>query len=312
MNIIEYKPSNLKDILIENKESILEKINHSIQTNTMNMLLYGNVPKYIIHLILHEYYMKTYDILTPKKAVLEVDCFSDLNLSTSNNDIIIFSNSQYKYKKFVIIHNLEHISENIQVYFKNIMNPNTFFIYCSECKKKVYESILTRCIHIEFEPLNYTNITSIVTLLSKESNIHIEDMDELFIHTQMNIDYIINILNYMKLLKKTKIEKGCIDKYIQLVKDKDLQHYFELIKQKKIKDAFQLLFHYYDKGFSILDIYYFIYEYSKTKVENPFNYKIIELLCEYIHNIYEGHDHKICLAFLTNDINIIFHNIYVK
>ena len=51
MNIIEYKPSNLKDILIENKESILEKINHSIQTNTMNMLLYGNVPKYIINLI---------------------------------------------------------------------------------------------------------------------------------------------------------------------------------------------------------------------------------------------------------------------
>ena len=312
MNIIEYKPSNLKDIFIENKESILEKITHCIQTNTMNLLLYGNVPKYIINLILNEYYMKTYAILPPKKAVLEVDCFSDLNLSTSNNDIIIFSNSQYKYKKFVIIHNLEHISENIQVYFKNIMNPNTFFIYCSECKKKVYESILTRCIHIEFEPLNYSNVKSIVHLLSNESNIHIEDIDELFIHTQMNIDYIINILNYMKLLKKTNIEKSSIDKYIQLVKDKDLQNYFQLIKQNNIKDAFLLLFHYYDKGFSILDIYYFIYEYSKTKVENPFNYKIIELLCEYIHNIYEGHDNKIYLALLTNDINIIFHNIYVQ
>ena len=116
----------------------------------------------------------------------------------------------------------------------------------------------------------------------------------------------------MKLLKKNNIEKGTIDKYIQLMKDKDIQSYFELIKQKNMKEAFVLLFNYYDKGFSILDIYYFIYEYSKTKLENPFNYKIIELLCEYIHNIYEGYDNKIWLALLTNDINIIFHNIYVK
>jgi len=32
-------------------------------------------------------------------------------------------------KKFVVIHNLEHIPENIQVYFKNIMNEYTFFIF---------------------------------------------------------------------------------------------------------------------------------------------------------------------------------------
>jgi DNA polymerase III gamma/tau subunit len=146
-------------------------------------------------------------------------------------------------------------------------------------------------------------------LLCNQENITIDDPDEILIQTQYNIDYIISLLNYMKLLKKTKIEKDSIDKYIQLIKDKDLLDYFELIKQKKIKESFQILFNYYDKGFSILDIYYFMYEYSKTKLENPFNYKIIELLCEYIHNIYEGYDHKIWLALLTNDINIIYHNI---
>lgn len=308
MNLVEYKPAQLKDIIIQNKEPILEKINECIHNNHMNMLLYGVVPKNIIYLIINEYYMYTYNII-PKKSILEVDCFSDLNLSAANNDIIIFSKSQHSYKKFVIIYNLEHIAENIQVYFKNIMNANTFFIFCSDCKKKVYESILTRCVHIEFEPLDYMHSKHMLELLCNQENITIEDPDEIIVQTQSNIDYIINLLNYMKLLKKTNIEKGSVDKYIQLIKDKDLLHYFELIKQKKMKEAFQILFDYYDKGFSILDIYYFMYEYSKTKLENPFNYKIIELLCEYIHNIYEGYDHKICLALLTNDINIIYHNI---
>ena len=308
MNLVEYKPTLLKDVIIQNKASVLKKINECIHNNNMNMLLYGIVQKNIIPLIINEYYMYTYNII-PKNSILEVDCFSDLNLSAANNDIIIFSKSQYLYKKFVIIYNLEHIAENIQVYFKNIMNTNTFFIFCSECKKKVYESILTRCVHIEFEPLDYINSKYMLELLCNQENITIVDPDEILIQTQYNIDYIISLLNYMKLLKKTKIEKDSIDKYIQLIKDKDLLDYFELIKQKKIKESFQILFNYYDKGFSILDIYYFMYEYSKTKLENPFNYKIIELLCEYIHNIYEGYDHKIWLALLTNDINIIYHNI---
>jgi len=309
MNLVEYNPTCLNDSIMQNKETILKTIHSCIQSNQMNILLYGVVPKYIIQLIIKEYFSYTYGIVPPKKSILEVDCFSDLNLSAVNNDIIIFSKAQHSYKKFIIIHNLEHIAENIQVYFKNIMNKNTFFIFCSDCKKKVYETILTRCVHIEFEPLDQTHSKQLLELLCHKEQITIEDPDEILIQTQYNMDYCINLLNYMKLLKKNHIEKDSVDKYIQLIKDKDLNHYFEKIKEHKIKEAFQILFDYYDKGFSILDIYYFMYEYSKTKLENPLNYKIIELLCEYIHNIYEGYDHKIYLALLTNDINIIYHNI---
>jgi len=37
--------------------------------------------------------------------------------------------SKCPYKKFVVIHNLEHIPENIQVYFKNIMNEYYLFYF---------------------------------------------------------------------------------------------------------------------------------------------------------------------------------------
>lgn len=301
--MVDYKPSNLNDMILQNKDSIIQTIEKCISDNKMNLLLSGYVPKYIVNLIIQEYY--NHYTKPSKHTILEIDCFSDLNLSSPNNDIIIFSKSPYK--KFVIIYNVEHIPDNIQVYFKNIMNENTFFIFCSECKKKVYESIHTRCIHIEFEPLDYDHSKQLLHFLSNQENITIEDIDEVLIQTQSNVDYMINLLNYAKLLNKHHIEKGC--NYITLIKDDELHNYFKLVKQQNIKEAFHILFHYYDKGFSILDIYYFMYEFCKTKLEKPVNFKIIELLCEYIHNIYEGYDHKIWLALLTNDINIIYHNI---
>lgn len=301
--MVDYKPSNLNDIILQNKDHVIETIRRCINENKMNLLLTGSVPKYIINLIIDEYYK--HHKKPSKHTILEIDCFSDLNLSSTNNDIIIFSKAPYK--KFVIIYNLEHIQDNIQVYFKNIMNENTFFIFCSECKKKVYESIYTRCVHIEFEKFDYDHSKQLLECLCKQEHIEVEDMDELLLQIQCNVDYMINLLNYMKLMNKNYIEKGC--NYITLIKDNELDHYFQLIKQDSVKEAFDILFNYYDKGFSILDIYYFMYEYSKTKLEKPMNFKIIELLCEYIHNIYEGYDHKIWLALLTNDINIIYRNI---
>ena len=298
--MVDYIPSHLKYMILQNKDHIIDTIHKCINQDKMNMLLTGCVPKHIINLIIKEYY-EHYP--KPKKQVImEIDCFSDLNLSSSNNELIVFSKCPYK--KFVVIHNLEHIPENIQVYFKNIMNEYTFFIFCSDCKKKVYESVYTRCVHIEFEPLDYYHSKQLLHELCVQEQITIEDYDEVLNQTQLNIDYMINLMNYMKLLKKTTIEKG--SNYITLIKNNELEQYFQHIKSNNIKEAYLILFDYYDKGFSILDIYYFLYEYSKTRISEEVYFKIIELLCEYIHKIYEGHDHKIWLALLTNDINNIY------
>lgn len=298
--MVDYTPSNLKYMILQNKDHIIDTIHKCIHQDKMNMLLTGCVPKHIVNLIIKEYY--EHYPKPNKQVIMEIDCFSDLNLSSSNNELILFSKCPYK--KFVVIHNLEHIPENIQVYFKNIMNEYTFFIFCSDCKKKVYESVYTRCVPIDFKQLDYYNSKQLLHSLCVQEQITIEDYDEVLNQTQLNIDYMINLMNYMKLLKKTTIEKG--SNYITLIKNNELEQYFQHIKSNHIKDAYLILFDYYDKGFSILDIYYFLYEYSKTQISEQVYFKIIELLCEYIHNIYEGHDHKIWLALLTNDINNIY------
>jgi len=307
MKLVEYNPLCLEEFIMENKDHILSTIQTCIKQHTMNLMLLGHVPKQIIGLIIQKYYRVTFDENPPNGSILEVDCFKDLNLGSSNNDIILFSKSQTNHKKFVVIYNLEQVPENVQVYFKHIMHKNTFFIFCSECQQKVYETLLTRCILIDFLPLTYGPFKQLLLLLGKQENITIEDPDEIIQQTNMNPDYILNLLNYTKLMKKTSLPKG--NQYLQIIKDVQLERYFEYIQQKKIKEAFTILFDYYDKGFSILDIYYFLFEYAKHKLPNPVNYKIIQLLCEYINDIYEGQDHKIGLVFFTNDI--ICRNIYV-
>jgi hypothetical protein len=61
------------------------------------------------------------------------------------------------------------------------------------------------------------------------------------------------------------------------------------------------LFGLYDKGYSLIDIYHFMYEYIKV-TNHPKKYIIIEKLCSYIQYIYDGFDNKIMLMFFTNDI----------
>ena len=62
-----------------------------------------------------------------------------------------------------------------------------------------------------------------------------------------------------------------------------------------------MLFTLYDKGYSLIDIYHFMYEYIKI-TNHPNKYVIIEKLCYYIQYVYEGFDNKIMLVFFTNEL----------
>ena len=76
------------------------------------------------------------------------------------------------------------------------------------------------------------------------------------------------------------------------------------MKRRQLKNGIEVLFELYDKGYSLIDIYHFLYEYIKVS-NHPNKYIIIEKLCLYIQYIYDGFDNKIMLMFFTNDISNI-------
>ena len=137
-------------------------------------------------------------------------------------------------------------------------------------------------------------------MISNKENIIIDNVDELLKYKNMTIYFIYNLFYKLKLLKQTHIKD--IIPYITLVDYTLFDNYFELLNQKNLKNGIDVLFTLYDKGYSLIDIYHFMYEYIKVS-NHPNKYIIIEKLCLYIQYIYDGFDNKIMLMFFTNEIS---------
>jgi len=99
-----------------------------------------------------------------------------------------------------------------------------------------------------------------------------------------------------------------INPYITLLDARILESYFDTLAKEKVKEATQILFGLYETGYSLLDIYYFIYEYLKTHKRRSIRYLYIEKICFYIQYIFDGYDHKVMLLFLTNELFGIYKN----
>jgi hypothetical protein len=306
-----YLPTKLKDVIMPNKEEILLKINEYIEENKMNLLFIGSNNTFksrIIYLLVEEYYKKK-GIHNYKHLVMNIDCFMDITFSNSINEIKTFCKTNTSNKKMIIIDNFDIINESNQQYLKTWMDncKNTFFVFGCENTNKINEIIQTRVTPIYLDDLTHVQYNELIELIMNKEEIIIDNIECLFKYTNITIYFIYNLFNKLKLLKKKKIED--ITKYITLIDYNIFDNYFELIKTKiHIKEPINLLFDLYDKGYSLIDIYYFMYEYIKIS-NHEYKYKIIEKLCMYIQYIYEGYDNKIMLMFYTNDLISLYKNI---
>ena len=294
-------PTKLSDVIMQNKTEILALLDHYIDNN-MNLLFIGSNNTFksrIITLLVEEFYNKK-KINVYKHLVMNIDCFMDITFSNSINEIKTFCKTNTIQPKIVVIDNFDIINESNQQYLKKWMDncKNTYFIFGCENTNKINEIIQTRITPIYIEDLNVDNYRELVETISKKENIIIDNIDDLLKYKNMTIYFIYNLFYKLKLLKKTHIVD--IIPYVTLIDYTQFDTYFELLT-KDLKKSIEILFGLYDKGYSLIDIYHFMYEYIKVS-NHPNKYNIIEKLCLYIQYIYDGYDNKIMLMFFTNEI----------
>ena len=296
-------PTKLTDVIMQNKTEILAILNNYMNTNNMNLLFIGSNNTFksiIITLLVEEYYNRLR--INYKNLVMNIDCFMDITFSNSINEIKTFCKTNTLHPKIIVIDNFDIINESNQQYLKKWMDncKNTFFIFGCENTNKINEIIQTRITPIFIEDLNTDNYKELIETISKKENIIIDNIDDLLKYKNMSIYFIYNLFYKLKLLKKTHIVD--IIPYITLIDYTLFDNYFDLLKNHdNLKKAIKILFELYDKGYSLIDIYHFMYEYIKiTNHQNK--YIIIEKLCSYIQYIYDGFDNKIMLIFFTNDV----------
>ena len=302
MELIEHKylPQDLTELITPNKEYIIQQINEHILKQSMNLLLIGSNITFksrAIHLIVKEYYKKE-GVHAYGSLILSLDCFNDINFSNTNNDIKTFCKSNTSHKKFLIIDNFDIINEGNQQYLKILMDTckNTFFIFGCETTNKINEIIQTRVTPIFFQDLSKEHYTELIQTICSKEDIVI-DINPILKYSNITPYFIYNLFNKIKLLNKTTVDLS-LDYSM-------FDEYIVFIKTNQVKKATQILFQMYDKGYSLLDIYHFMYEYFKLMTD-AYKYKCIEQLCIYIQNIYDGFDTKLMLLFYSNDLISIY------
>ena len=278
MNLIEYKylPKKLNDIIIPNKEEIIKTVYNQIKIKNLNLLIIGShytLKSNLITLIVNEYY-NNLNVYNYNDYILNIDCFNDINLSNTNNDIKTFCKSNTTHKKFLIIDNFDIINEGNQQYLKILIDTckNTFFIFGCENTNKINEIIQTRVTPIYFHDLKKENYREIIEMISLKEDIPV-NIDILLGYSNITPYFIYNLFNKLKLLNKTQID---VPFHYSI-----LDEYMESIYKNNVKNATNILFSLYDKGYSLLDIYHFMYDYFKLSADIN-KYKCISITSELI------------------------------
>ena len=300
-----YNPNTLDELISPNLEPLLRQLKEYLKERK-NILFIGSNQTYksvAMKLALREYYGTV-----PKESVLMLDTFKDLSFcNNENNELRTFCRCSTT-KKCVFIENFDIIHDNNQQYLKEIMeeNPKILFLLGCENTTKMNEIIQSRVSPLYFEPLTRVEYNQLIDRISEGENITIKNKNTLLEYPNLTIYYIYNLFNKLFLLNIHVVED--IGPYITLLDARILENYFDTLAKDKIKEATQILFGLYETGYSLLDIYYFIYEFLKTNKRRSIRYLYIEKICFYIQYIFDGYDHKLMLLFLTNELFGIYKN----
>ena len=80
------------------------------------------------------------------------------------------------------------------------------------------------------------------------------------------------------------------------------------MKNKQLVMAIQILNNIFDYGYSVIDIFDYLFQYTKVtdKLEENAKYEIIIILCKYISVFHNIHEDPIELSLFTSNISKLF------
>ena len=295
-----YLPRSFDELISPSSKDVVQQLKECRQGNK-SILCMGSINTFKRVMLKH--YVSLY------AQVYEINVFNDLSSQMDLTDLKTFCKTVSSKSKVVLIEHFDMLSEIIQSYLKILMEefPAVVFALGAESTKKIIESIQTRTVPIYFEDWTTVEYRQLVDRILVQEKITIGSLDALFALPSLSIYFIFNLFHKLKILQINELED--LTPYLHIHDPRQLDLFFECIGKGELKEAVQVLFLEYEKGYSLLDIYHFLYEYLKvSKKWKGLNYLYIEKLCSYIQQIYEGNDHKLMLLFLANEFLCIFKN----
>lgn len=339
VNLInKYKPINLEDINLNNYTKKLLKV--CLDNNNLNLLIYGKAgvgKTTLINLLLKLYYKSNDNI---NNNIIYLNLLKEQGINYYRNEIKNFcqiNNLLNKYKKTIILDDINLLNEQIQLiisnYINNYKNIN-FIISCNDVSK--IKTIITNKLElIEINDINNEFLTKLLNkiLINEEIKLENEDLNKIINFSNNSISNMINIIEKIKIIyyddlyninvnendkvinennkilnENNKIIIKNIDNIICNIITKDFNKYIELCINNNIIEAKEYILEIFNNGYSVIDILdeFFIYIKNYSNLSDYYKYEIIKLICNYINIFNNVHEDNIELIFLTNNIINLF------
>jgi len=314
--IIKYKPYFIDDFCVDLKFKSLLKTLFDI--NDLNILFVGNANSgktTLLYAIIREYYNLSKTQPIPENNILLINNLKEQGINYFRNEMKTFSQSHstvYGKKKMIIIDDIDMINEQSQQVFRNYIDKykhNVHFISVCTNVQKVIESIQSRVHIMQIKSPETIQLKSILDNIVEKEKIIIDEESKQYLLRFCNnsIRTIITNLEKIYILN----EPITIDICKTICSDISFQQfeiYIELLKQQKLNDAIRILYLIHDYGYSVIDIYDYLFTFIKQtdKLTEDQKYKIIPVLCKYITIFHSIHEDVIELALFTNELYNIF------
>ena len=307
--IYKYKPKRLDDFEITHElKNLLLSLN---QNNNLNILFVGNsgVGKTaLIDSLIRNYYGDTYN----NENILQINSLKEQGIQYYRNEVKTFCQTPciiHGKKKCVVLDDIDFINEQSQQVFRNCMDKYSHNVnFISSCcnLQKVIDTLQSRQIIITLQPHKYENMKNVMTRITKNENMIIDNNIQDFIIKLSNYSLRI-MINYLEKLKiiNLPINYEVVNNICSNISYEIFDEYTENLLNKNVEGAIKIFYNLYDCGYSTMDIYdnYFLYIKSTPLLtDDTMRYKIIKLLCKYITIFHNIHEDEIELALLTHDI----------
>ena len=311
--ISKYKPYSLKTFCMNPKtKSALETL---FLINDLNILFIGDTgmgKTTVLYCLLRDYYGLSKTDNLPETNIMFINNLKEQGINFYRNEMKTFCQSHSSIlhkKKVIVIDDLDNINEQSQQVFRNYIDKykkNVHFISVCSNLNKIIDSIQSRLHLIPLYQPDDEQIQVIMKEITTRENILLDADTENYILSFSNN----NIRILIQYLEKIAIISRPID--IDLCKNicsnisfQYFDQYIGELQCGRISAAIAILYHIYDYGYSVIDIFDYFFTYIKTTpmVSEDVKYKIIPFLCKYITIFHNMHEDVIELTFFTNHLS---------
>jgi DNA polymerase III delta prime subunit len=314
--IDKYRPYYLKDFCTT--DSFKGAVRTLISADELNILFIGNSnagKTTMLNALIREYYGLGKRDSFPENNILFVNNLKEQGIQYFRNDMKTFCQSRssiYGKKKIVIIDDIDTINEQSQQVFRNYIDKyynNIQFISVCSNVQKVVESIQSRLHIIQIPPPTQDQVKELMNKIIADENICIDDGSKSYIMSISNLSIrtMIGLLEKIYIYNKPVTMDVCL-KLCSIISYKQFDEYLIKVKQNDLFGAIQIMYGLHDYGYSVIDIYDYLFSYIKTTsiIDDDMKYKITRLLCKYITIFNMIHEDCIELALFTGNVYEIF------